>query len=288
MLLVDKSYCSQSDVERAMGVAAAETNVTQAMILSAIKSASDEVDLITHTRYLSTEDSGTATGGELGVGGAPDKLFDTGKSWTTNEWADFVVWMYGGTGSGQYARITSNNATELTLTDEIDTAPDATTTYRIVPDVIRDEDYDGNDLDKFYLPYYPIIELLTLTVESTSVTPAQVTIYNNKGMLKLDKGNLSPESSLFTDAYGKCIGVKWVYGVYPIPRNIIRLTAAIAAIQCLITQIGGTYNDVTSYSIPHFTASKGEPYVNIREALVRCDNEVKRILKSIIKRPVVV
>ena len=61
--LVSKSYCTQTDVERAMGVAAAETNVTQTMILSSIESASDEVDLLTHTRYLSIEDSGTATTG---------------------------------------------------------------------------------------------------------------------------------------------------------------------------------------------------------------------------------
>lgn len=284
--LVSKSYCTQTDVERAMGVAAAETNVTQTMILSSIESASDEVDLLTHTRYLSIEDSGTATTG------GTTTLTDSTKSasWTTNCWANYVCWIYGGTGSGQYARIASNTTTVLTFhtDDELATTTDNTSTYRIVPDIILSEDYDGNDLDSLYLPKFPIRLLLSLSVTGTSVTASKVYVYGDKGQIVLHS-KLSPEAGLFTAEYPQCISVKWAYGIYPVPNNVARLTAAIAGIQCLITQIGGTYNDVTTYSLPGgFSASKGEPYTNVRETLSRLEKEVNRLIPLIIKRPVVV
>jgi len=275
--IVDRSYCSQSDVERAMGVTAGETNVTQAQILEAIKSASTEVDLITHTTYHNEEDTGTAESGTT------TSLTDTDKSWTTDEYANYVLWIYSGTGSGQYANISSNTTDTLTI-ETVTTAPDSTSKYRIIPDCIVDEDYDGNSTSEFQLFPYPIKSLEALEVAGTTVTPAKVYTYEKEGYLRL-QAQLSPEVSYFTDQYPQCVSVTWVYGVYPVPREIKRLTASLAALQCLIQQIGGTYNDVTSYSIPHLTASKGEPYTNIREALTRLEKQVDKGMKYLIKYP---
>lgn len=281
--LIEKSYCAQTDVERAMGVAAGETNVTQAQILQAIKDASDEVDLITHTRYHSVEDSGTATTG------GTTTLTDSTQSWTVDEWANFVIWIYGGTGSGQYARIASNTATILTYhtDDELANTTDTTSTYRIIPDAISTQSIDGNNLTNMYFHPFPIKSLLSLGIAGTTVTASKVYVYEKTGELKLHS-QLAPEMLSFRTTYPQDIIVKYVFGVYPIPAHINRLAANVAAMQCLIEQIGGTYNDITSYTIPHMTASKGEPYTNIRETLSRLIKETEKLIIRVNKHHVVV
>jgi hypothetical protein len=120
--IVDHSYCTSAQVESVIGYAGAVTNVTAADITAAIKFASSEVDDITHSVFLSAEDSGTSSGT-----GTTTSLTDSTKStsWTTDKWVNYVLWIYGGTGADQYSRIASNTTTVLTLTDAI-TIPDNT------------------------------------------------------------------------------------------------------------------------------------------------------------------
>src|SRR6185437_13248545 len=74
-------------------------------------------------------------GGETGTAtsGTTTTLTNSGKSWTVNQWAggDWYVYIYTGTGAGQYAAITSNTATVLTLDRTLTTAPDSTSLYAI-------------------------------------------------------------------------------------------------------------------------------------------------------------
>ena len=70
-------------------------------------------------------DSGTATGTQTST-----TLQDTGKSWTTDQFAGHTVQLTGGTGSGQWRRITSNTSNTLTV-GTWDTTPDGTSTYSI-------------------------------------------------------------------------------------------------------------------------------------------------------------
>ena len=274
---VDRSYCTQTDVERAMGVAAGDTNVTQAMILSSIISASNEVDLIAHTTYHSIEDSGTASAG------AATTLTDAGAGWTADEWINYVVWIHAGTGSGQWRTIT-DNTTEVLTVDTWDTNPDNTSQYRIIPDCILDISVDGDNSTELALPYFPIVNIQSLSISGTSVTTTRIYNYEDEGIIELH-GQLNPEVTYFKNNYPQAVSISWVYGVYPIPRDVVRLTANIAAIQCLITQIGGTYNDVTSYTIPHLTVSKGEPYMNIRSTLDYLRKESDMLTKRIVKYP---
>lgn len=75
----------------------------------------------------SPAESGTATS----VGAST--ITDTAKAWTVNAWRDFLVVIKTGTGLGQVRRITSNTATQLTVTPPWDTAdtPVATDTFEI-------------------------------------------------------------------------------------------------------------------------------------------------------------
>lgn len=68
--------------------------------------------------------NGTATGGTIAT------LTDTGKTWTVNAFAGLYVKLLTGTGSGQVGLITSNTATELTISG-LTTAPAVGTTYAV-------------------------------------------------------------------------------------------------------------------------------------------------------------
>jgi hypothetical protein len=70
-------------------------------------------------------DNGTAS-----AGGA-STLTDGTKSWTTNQWTNWTVYITGGTGIGQSRIISSNTSTVLTVSVAWTTQPDATSTYTI-------------------------------------------------------------------------------------------------------------------------------------------------------------
>jgi len=74
-------------------------------------------------------DSGTATSGTTTA------LNDTAKAWTVDEHIGWACEITGGTGSGQKFIIASNTATQLVPEVALTTAPDATSTYKIVPDL---------------------------------------------------------------------------------------------------------------------------------------------------------
>jgi len=59
------------------------------------------------------------------------KLYDTGQAWTPNAYANYYLWITGGTGANQIRLIASNAATYLTVSVAFTTTPDATSTYEI-------------------------------------------------------------------------------------------------------------------------------------------------------------
>jgi hypothetical protein len=70
--------------------------------------------------------SGTSTGGNTIT-----TLNDTNQSFTANQFVNFHVAITGGTGAGQVSTITSNSATQLTVSPPWTTIPDNSSTYLI-------------------------------------------------------------------------------------------------------------------------------------------------------------
>jgi len=58
-------------------------------------------------------------------------LTDTSKSWTTDEWENYSVYIKSGKGSRQLREIASNTATQLTVAENWTTTPDNTSKYQI-------------------------------------------------------------------------------------------------------------------------------------------------------------
>lgn len=126
-----------------------------------------------------TSDSGTATAG------AATTLTDSGKVWTVNAWAGYVVRTTGGTGSGQERVIVSNTATVLTVATWT-TNPDATTTYAI--DTYQDQRaalrvVGVTSAPSYYLNKYDSWRVMLdgkqtmATLRATSATPGAAPLY---------------------------------------------------------------------------------------------------------------
>ncbi len=79
--------------------------------------------------------TGTATSG------AASSLTNTGKAWTTNQWANSQIRITAGTGLGQIRTVASNTATAITTSAAWTVTPDATSQYSI----------EGNDDNLYYI-----------------------------------------------------------------------------------------------------------------------------------------
>lgn len=82
-------------------------------------------------------DTGTASSG------SGTTLVDSSKSWTTDEWVGFQVYITAGTGSGQACMITANNGTTLTVAAEdsfstFSPSPSSDSVYRISFEVVAE------------------------------------------------------------------------------------------------------------------------------------------------------
>jgi hypothetical protein len=67
----------------------------------------------------------------VATSGTTTTLTDNTQNWTVNEWTNYPLYIYTGTGLGQIVTIISNTANTLTFS-AISTAPDATSRYQII------------------------------------------------------------------------------------------------------------------------------------------------------------
>lgn len=67
----------------------------------------------------------------VATAGGASTLTNSGKTWTTNQWANYQVRIVSGTGIGQIRTIASNTGTVLTTSSSWTTNPDTTSVYEI-------------------------------------------------------------------------------------------------------------------------------------------------------------
>ena len=73
------------------------------------------------------------------------------------------------------------------------------------------------------------------------------------------------------------IRISGTYGQTDIPTAIEQLTKYITAIRIFVHITGGSYNDVTSWSLGEYNESLGEPYTNLRATIVMLETEIKKL-----------
>ena len=253
-------------------------------IEQAIEFAEDELDRYTQTTYLPNEDNGTASSA------TSTSLVDSSKSWTSSQWVDYAVYIWSGTGKGQIREITANDDTSLTV-GTWTTTPDSTSKYLITYYNKVTETYDGTGTNTLMVRNYPLIQVDSLTIDDVSVTPSYVHVYNNTGRIVLSP---SAESNQFTapnsTTDNQLINITYWYGVLPefkrgkikIKGYITRLVGIIAGLQAITYQIGGTYDDLSTFSVPNLSGSIGQAYINIRETAKSLIEELNRLKQETI------
>jgi len=264
-------FCTIQEVKEAVNFPNIDAPIDDDSIQEFILQSEEEIEQIYHTNFGVVEDKGTADGDY-----ATTTFSDSTKEWETDGYIGYVVWIYGGTGEGQYREITDNDAHKITVSPAFTITPDATSTYRITKLGYRDETVDGTGTNTQFVTRQPLINLNALTIDSTDVTTSYVHQYNDSGRLIL---GTDAEASYFSDRDRQLVNMKYTYGVYPMPRIIKRLCICIAGIRTLIAQTAGTYDDFTSVGLPAgFSASKGEPYMNIKAGIDYLQGEARGIV----------
>ncbi len=265
------AYCTVAEVRAAINFPDTGAPVSDTDILSFIGYSEEEIENIYNTKFGNVEASGTADGDY-----STTTFSDSTQTFTEDDYIGYVVWIYGGTGSGQYREITTNTTTKITVSPAFSTTPDGTSTYRITKLGYKDDTVDGTSTDVQFTKYQPLITLNALTIDSVDVTVSNVYQYPDSGKLVLGQ---SAESRFFYDTFPQLVNMKYIYGVYPMPQIIKRLCIVMAAMRTLVSQIAGTYDDFTSFSLPGgVTAAKGEPYVNVQSALNKLQAEARGIV----------
>lgn len=127
------------------------------------------------------------------------------------------------------------------------------------------ETYDGDGTDTLLLNYYPIKTIDELTINGTNITVGNIFVWNNIGKIRLKN---TAEVQYFDNTQSQNVVIKYTYGE-TISDHVKEFIRIIAGISVLIEQIGGTFDDITSFSMPEMSGSLGEPYTNIREAIDR-------------------
>lgn len=77
------------------------------------------------------------------------------------------------------------------------------------------------------------------------------------------------------------VEVIYLSGYESIPRNISSLCSLLSSMRLLIHQIGGTYDDVTSWSAAGLNISVGEPYMNMSRDIEFMQKEATRLIANI-------
>ena len=280
-------YVSVDDVRNTIGISDTDV-ISDDQIESAIQWAEDEVDRYTNTTYFPVEDSGTATSG------ATTTIMDTSKNWVTDDYVNFAVYIYAGTGNGQMRAITSNTDTALTVTTWT-TTPDATSKYVVTYDnKIEDELYDGNGTSELMLNYRPLVQLDELTIDSTSITTGYVFQYKDSAKLVLK--NTAEKRYFIPTSNGdqrQVVSVSYHWGVLPevkrgrligLPPSIARFTCLIAGFKSLSYQMGGTYDALSTFTLPDFSGSIGQAYINLKGTIDVLQQEFKEMLRMVVGR----
>lgn len=143
------------------------------------------------------------------------------------------------------------------------------------------ENVDQDDeIRELYLDKRPIQTITSLESYNQSDTLVK-TWSSDDYWTDLDIGRIRLKSAEFTQQNHR-VKVVYTYGYSTVPTNIRNLAGTIAGMRTIIQQIGGTYDDVTSYSLPSgVSIGVGEPYTNMRETITRLEKEKDRLLKAI-------
>lgn len=279
-------YVSVAEVRNTIGINDTAI-IPDTTIEQAISFAEDEIDRFTNTTYYPVEEKGVVTTS------TNTELTDSNKSWIPDLYANYAVYIYSGTGKGQIREITTNTIDTLTIDRAWDTNPDTTSKYYITYNNKITELLDGKAEIELQVDKYPIIQVDSLKINDVAISSSNYYIYNKTGKISLKN---TAEKKYFgtgsTEDDRQAINLTYWYGILAenrkgkidLPQQIKRLCAIVAGLKALSYQMGGTYNTLSTFTLPEFSGTIGQAYVNIKGTVDVLNNELTELKKMIVGR----
>jgi len=251
-------YVTTDEVYGTAGISS--TEVSESVVKQNIIEASTYIDKKTFTTYLSNKESGMVSSATATT--LVDSTIDFSSYTNTDK---YYVRIIAGVGEGQVRLVKKIVLNTLTV-KSWDTIPDVTSEYEFFwsgQSPIIDKSIDGSGLDYQYMTRIPIVDVITLSVNGTSVTPSSVYIYSDEGKLLLGP---TSELSYFIKK-PQSVSINYLFGVEDIPHDVLAAVRTYAAMKTLVNQMGGTFNTPSTYSLPEGSVSIGQAYVNIKSTI---------------------
>lgn len=212
-----------------------------------------------------------------------DTILSSGANWITNEWSGQFLFITSGTGSGQYRQITSNTNDTITVNKDFLVEPDATSAFHIfyVPSSFSPYEelvVNGNNRRDILLPKAPLNALEYVEIDNTVVDPDTVFVYEDEGKIEL-----SPDSEMqvFLKTRPKLVKINYWYGVPDLSSDVKRLVELKAALGVLSSQMGGTFDVPSTFSLPDLSVSIGQAYINIKGTVDVLQKEYDELLTKV-------
>ena len=154
------------------------------------------------------------------------------------------------------------------------------------------EYHHGNNKTSMYLFHSPVVSLDTLTIGTTDITPGYVDVVEATGQMILkstaEAGKFTLLSNDVPNNKYRNVTAVYTWGYYDVPYWYNRLVEILAGIMALTQKAGSSFDDVTSYTIGDVSASKGEPYTNLRATIVELRREKDDIIARYVKKAVAI
>ena len=93
-------------------------------------------------------------------------------------------------------------------------------------------------------------------------------------------GRLVLKDDFLTDEYSG-LRVDYTYGASSTPTVVETLSAVLASKWCLESLMSGSYDDVSRYRVGDIEVSKGEPYTNLRAAIIELEKKEEVLWKEL-------
>jgi len=146
------------------------------------------------------------------------------------------------------------------------------------------DDPYGSDIDNFpewEVDYKGInsvtsIEFLDRTGDVESTADSDYTTFDDDGRI-VQNNSYVPNGK-------RNIKITFVHGYTSVPALVQEMTALIASVMSYINITGGSYDDITTYTLGRKNFSIGEVYVNVREVIQQMKSRIDEISSSLGQR----
>lgn len=137
--------------------------------------------------------------------------------------------------------------------------------------------------DKYVLllTKYPVQSITSLQFLEDDGTVDE-TLTENTDFHSWENGKIQLITSSIPAGKGKKkVKVTYTYGYSSVPRLVKRLSATLTAIMMFVNLTGGSFDEITSYTLGPKSVAVGEPYMNMREAIKRLEEQKAMLLKQV-------